>query len=155
MQYNDTHLSFLKEKIMDIKVALFKSEINSELQLPNNVIHTLNVDGDGNIFFFTSCNGFYAEQIDQSFYAYLDYHKKNDTRIRISGCATLIKEETQIEMTQTETLHLNSLVLVKMKIMHAEYFDRSAQPNVSLVQKIRATFSHWFFPSSEQHYNFS
>lgn len=155
MQYNDTHLSFLKEKIMDIKVALFKSEINSELQLPNNIVHTLKVDGDGNIYFFTSCNGFYAEQIDQSFYAYLDYHKKTDTRIRVSGIATLVKEQTEVELTQTETLQVNSLVLVKMKIMQAEYFDRSQQPHISFAQKVKSTFSHWFFPSSEHHYNFS
>ena len=34
---HDNNLVFLKEKINLIKIALFKSEINSELQLPNNI----------------------------------------------------------------------------------------------------------------------
>ena len=154
MQYNDTHLNLLREKIMDIKVALFKAEMNSELSLPNNIIQTLKIDEGGNVFFFTSCNGFYAEQIDQPFYAYLDYHKRTDTRIRVSGVATIIKESTEVGLTHLEKLQLNTLVLVKMKIMQAEHFDRSPQSNVSWTQKIKSTFNHFFFPSAEQHYNF-
>jgi len=64
MHYNDTHLTFLREKIMETKVALFKSEINSELSLPTNVIQTINVDEEGNIYFFTSSNGVFAKNIE-------------------------------------------------------------------------------------------
>ncbi len=51
MQYNTTNhekdFLFIKEKISEIKIALFKSDINSELQLPVNVIQTLKVEEDG------------------------------------------------------------------------------------------------------------
>ena len=59
MQYNnhDENLDFLAEKIKDIRIALFKSHINSELQLPNNIIQVLRVEDDGTLLFFTSCNG--------------------------------------------------------------------------------------------------
>ena len=46
MQYLDSNLEFLKERIKDIKIALFRSECYSELQLPNNIISTLQMDDD-------------------------------------------------------------------------------------------------------------
>lgn len=50
--------------------------MNSELQLPNNIIQTLKVDDDGHIWFLTSCTGDHAQNIARSFYAYLDYYKR-------------------------------------------------------------------------------
>ncbi|HAZ92481.1 MAG TPA: hypothetical protein DCX70_03550, partial [Chitinophagaceae bacterium] len=86
MQYLDSNLEFLKERIKEIKIALFRSESYSELQLPNNVISTLQMDNDGNIWFFTSCAGDYADNVEKSFFASLDYYKKGtDCRIRVSG----------------------------------------------------------------------
>ena len=41
MQTNNEGLLFLKEKIEEIKIALFKADTDSLLQLPNNVISTL------------------------------------------------------------------------------------------------------------------
>ncbi|MEJ7610134.1 MAG: pyridoxamine 5'-phosphate oxidase family protein [Ferruginibacter sp.] len=158
MQYNDTPLSFLREKIQEIKVALFKSEINSELSLPNNIIETISTDPDGNVYFFTSCRGNYAAQIDQPFYAYLEYHKKGtDTKLRISGKAIIVKDEADVASPENEEHGINttSIVLVKMKIMQAEYFGQPAHHNDSWTQKLRSTFTHLFSPSSgEQHYNF-
>ena len=157
MQYNDTPLNFLREKIQDIKVALFKSEINSELSLPNNIIETISTDREGNVYFFTSCRGNYATQIDHPFYAYLEYHKKGtDTRLRISGKAVIVKEEADMASPENEEhgVNLTSIVLVKMKIMQAEYFGQPAQHNDSWTQKIKSSFNHLFSPSTEQNYNF-
>ncbi len=156
MQQNDTSLSFLREKIQDIKVALFKSEINSEITLPNNIIQTISTDADGHVYFFTSCKGNYAAQIDLPFYAYLDYHKKNsDIRLRVSGKAVIVREDSDVAADENIDHGVNSrsVVLVKMKIMQAEYFGQQQQ-HTSLTQKIKATINHLFFPSSEQHYNF-
>lgn len=157
MQFNDTHLAFLREKIKDIRVALFKSEINSELSLPNNVIETIHTDEEGNVYFFTSCNGNHAGQITLPFYAYLDYHKKgSDIRLRVSGKASIVREDGDIAAPESEERGISSrsIVLVKMKIMQAEYFGESVQQNITWTQKFKATFNHFFFPSSEQHYYF-
>ena len=156
MQYIDTSLPFLREKIHEIKVALFKSEINSEISLPNNVVETISTDEFGNVYFFTSCKGNYAAQIDLPFYAYLDYHKKGtDTRLRISGKATIVKEDADVAAPENESHGISSIsvVLVKMKIMQAEYYGQPVQ-NISWTQKIRSTINHFFFPSSEHHFNF-
>lgn len=157
MQFNDTHLNFLRNKIKEIRIARFTSEINSELSLPNNVIETIQTDGEGNIYFFTSCNGNYAGQINLPFYAYLDYHKKNtDNRLRISGKAVIVKEDTEVASSEIagHGIHSRSIVLVKMKIMQAEYTGDPIRED-TWARKIKSTINHFFFPSHEQHYNFS
>ena len=156
MNYNDTPLAFLREKIMETKVALFKSEINSELSLPTNVIQTISVDEEGNVYFFTSCNGNFAKNIDLPFYAYLDYHKKGyGQRLCVSGKAVIVKEENEDIEPENNVYGISekSIVLVKMKIMQAEFFKQTAQ-SLSLPQKIKNSFNHLFFPSPEQHYKF-
>ena len=93
--YNNTEsFGFITEKIKEIKVGLFKSEINSELLLPNNVIQVLRVDNDGHVWFFTSCNGRQAANINKTFYAYLDFHKRGtDSRLLLNGVAFIVDEE--------------------------------------------------------------
>jgi len=159
MQYIDSSLDFLREKIQDIKVALFRSEINSEISLPNNIVETISTDTEGNIYFFTSCKGQYASQIDKPFYAYLDYHKKGtDTRLCVSGKAVIVREEDDVAAPENEDHGINSrsIVLVKMKIMQAEYYGKP-QENNSWPHKLWSSFNHLFFPSSgniDHHYNF-
>lgn len=157
MHYNDTHLTFLREKIMETKVALFKSEINSELSLPTNVIQTINVDEEGNIYFFTSSNGVFAKNIDHPFYAYLDYHKKGyGQRLCISGKAVIVKEENEDIEPENDDYGMTgkSIVLIKMKIMQAEFFGQNMHQQLTLPQKIKNSINHIFFPSSEHHFKF-
>ena len=156
-RYHDENLVFLKEKIKDIKIALFKSEINSELQLPNNIIQTLKVEDDGTIWFFTSCSGEHAQSIDKSFYAYLDYYKKGtECRLQLSGRATIVEDDGEAFLTISNYSKstANRLVLVKMKIMQAEYFETRTQLNVSWKEKVKVAFTHLFTPAHRV-YNFS
>lgn len=156
--YTDENLTFLKEKIKDIKVALFKSEMNSELQLPNNIIQTLKVEDDGTIWFFTSCAGDYAKSVDKSFYAYLDYYKKGtECRLQLSGKATIVEDENEsfLNMSNYSKSTASRLVLVKMKIMQAEYFENKSLQPVSWKEKMNRAISQLFFNPSHRVYDFS
>ena len=42
MQTKNENIEFLKTKVQEIRIAKFSAEINSLLQLPNNIITTLN-----------------------------------------------------------------------------------------------------------------
>ena len=120
MHNTGEQFNFITEKIKQIQVALFKSEINSELLLPNNIIKVLKADDDGYLWFFTSCIGKQAKSINRTFYAYLDFHKKGtDRRIRVNGPATIIEDEDEafISMSNYSKSVSASLVLVRMKIM--------------------------------------
>ncbi len=158
MQYLDSNLVFLKERISDIKVALFKSEMNSEIQLPNNVINTLQVDNEGNIWFFTSCTGDYAKCLTRSFYAYLDYYKKGtDCRIRVSGKATIAEDDDDafLTMSHYSKSTVGRLVLVKMKIMQAEYFENKQATNLTWKDRLKDAINHFFFAETHRVYDFN
>jgi len=158
MRYHDDNLNFLQEKIKDIKIALFKSEINSELQLPNNIIQTLKVEEDGHVWFFTSCNGDYAKNIDRSFYAYLDYYKKGtECRLQISGKAEIVDDENEsfLHMSNYSKSTASRLVLVKMKIMQAEYFENKPVPSITWKDKLREAFNQFFFAPTHRVYDFN
>lgn len=158
MQHLDTNLAFLQEKINDIKIALFKSEMNSELQLPNNIIETLKVEENGYIWFFTSCNGDYAKNIDRSFYAYLDYYKKGtDCRIQVSGKANIVEDDNGdfLTISNYSKSTASRLVLVKMKIMQAEYFENRQTLNLSWKEKLVGVFNDLFFPDAHRVYDFN
>ncbi|MEJ7625491.1 MAG: pyridoxamine 5'-phosphate oxidase family protein [Ferruginibacter sp.] len=157
-RYTDENLVFLKEKIKDIKVALFKSEINSELQLPNNIIQTLKVEDDGTIWFFTSCNGDHAKSIEKTFYAYLDYYKKGtECRLQLSGKANIVDDESDgfLTMSNYSKSTASRLVLVKMKIMQAEYFENKLPQNITWKEKMKGAFNQLFFNPAHRVYDFS
>lgn len=156
--YRDEHLDFIKEKIREIKYALFKAEINSTLQLPSNVIQTLKVESDGTIWFLTSCNNDQAKRIDKNFYAYLDYYKKGtDCRLQLAGKATIIDEpdEDFLLLSNYSKNIAGKLVLVKMKIMQAEYFENKTNNSRSLADKIKQTFYHIFLHNPHRTFDFS
>jgi hypothetical protein len=155
--YQDQNLHFLKEKISDIKVALFRSELNPELQLPNNIIQTLNVEDDGTVWFFTSCNGNHVKNIDTPFYAYLSYQKKGSgCRLQVSGKASIVKNDDEgiLSMHDYSKGSYGRLVLVKMKIMQAEFFENKPFENISWAGKIRNSFANLFMLPAHRIYDF-
>ncbi len=158
MQHLDENLTFLKHKIREIKIALFKSEINSELTLPNNIIQVLQVDDHGHVWFLTSCCREQAKNIDPSFYAYLDFYKKGtDCRLQVSGRAVIVEDDdkTFLTMSNYSSGIASRLVLVKMKIMQAEYFENKQMDNVSWKEKLKGAVTSLFFTTSHRVYDFS
>jgi hypothetical protein len=157
MHNTGEQFSFITEKIKQIQIALFKSEINSELLLPNNIIQVLKADDDGYIWFFTSCTGKQAKSINRTFYSYLDFYKKgSDCRLRVNGPATIIEDENDnfISISNYSKSVASSLVLVRMKIMQAEYFEGHGSEKISWKNKIFSTINNLFFDSDHKIYDF-
>jgi len=157
MHNTGEQFNFITEKIKQIQVALFKSEINSELLLHNNIIRVLKADDDGYLWFFTSCIGKQAKSINRTIYAYLDFHKKGtDRRLRVNGPATLIDDEDDafISISNYSKSVEGSLVLVRMKIMQAEYFEGHLPENLSWKNKIFSTINNLFFDGDHKIYDF-
>jgi len=157
MLTKDDNLQFLQKKIGEIKVAMFKAEMNSVLQLPNNIISTIKTDGDGNVWFFTSCNGKYAQNIDKEFYAYLEYNQKGGAyRLRISGKAVVVPDTTPTYTTAVGTQLSDSIVLVKLKMMHVEYFEnKNLVTTSSFKTRVKDFFTDIFFSHNYKEFNFS
>ncbi len=148
----DKNLFFLQSKIQEIKIAMFKADMDSVLQLPNNIITTIKTDDDGNIWFFTSCNNdSYAKNINEHFYAYLEYYQKgSECRLRIGGKASIIKSHNE----SGDTSLGNKLVLIKLTILQAEYFENKPAKEPLITGRIK-NLLHQFFMPSYRTFNFS
>jgi general stress protein 26 len=153
----DENLVFLKQKINNIKIALFKSESDFELQLPNNIVQTLSVEDDGTVWFFTTCNGNHARFMDKSFFAYLNYYKKDTgCRIQLSGKANIVNDcnESTFDASNVDSKDAYTSVLIKMKIMQAEFFENKAVQEVSWTEKIKSVITGLFLAPAHRVYNF-
>ena len=141
----DENLKFLKEKINSIQVALFRSEIDSELKLPNNVIKTFKVEDDGTVWFFTSLNGYHKALNGKPFFAHLYFHKKDaDFHLQLSGQAVIV-ENTGIDSNFTTfSTGTYSVALIKLKILQAEFNEKRESTNISWPKKIKSVFNQLF-----------
>jgi hypothetical protein len=156
--YPDNNLDFIKQKINEIKIALFKSELSPELQLPNNIIKTLKVEDDGAIWFYTSSNGNHVKNINGSFYAYLDFQKKGGNyRLQVSGKAGIVKDDDEglYSISNYAKGSYGKLVLIRMKIMQAEFFENKPADNIPWGEKIKKTVAHFFMAPLHRTFNFT
>jgi general stress protein 26 len=155
---NYENMVFLKKKIRQLKIALFKSEINTELKLPYNIVQILKTEDDGSVWFLTSCNGEQAKNIERSFYAYLDFYRKGTgCRLQLSGRATIVEDdnETFLTMSNYSPNISGRLVLIKMKIMQAEYFENKPSVEGTWKDRLWATLNQVFLYNPHKVYDFS
>ena len=153
MKHFDTNFPFIQSKIKELKVAIFKPELDAPIKLPNSIIQVLKVEDDGHIWFYTSCSGSQAAHTDPFFYGYLDFYKKGtDCRIRVSGKAEIMLDE---EEKNAESKNLTAgLVLVRLKIMQAEYFENRMVENLSWSAKLKSTWQQIFDLNTNRIFDF-
>lgn len=155
MLTRNQHLLFLETKIHEVKRAIFKADINAELQLPNNIISILKTDSKGNVWFFTSCNRGYANKIDKHFFAYLDFFQKGQQfRLRLSGNASIVEGDEE-ESSVADAPSKGDIVLIKFKILYAAYLENKPSLNLSITNKVKIFFSTFFIPAGGRRYDFS
>ena len=155
MLTKNENLLFLQKKIGEIKIARFSAEIDAGLQLPNNIVSTLKTDSDGNIWFFSSCRGEHAKNIDQDFYAYLEYYQKGGAyRLRTGGRATIIQDETVPYYTKSKN-SIDNLLLIRFKIMTAEYFEEKSLHTSSLKTRVKDFFTDMLYSQRYRKFDFA
>ena len=154
---DQNNLVFLREKIKQIKIAMFKPEKNDMLQLPNNIISTLKVDDEGNVWFFTSQQGNYAQQPD-TFFAYLEYYQKGgDGRLRINGKASIVTDYDEVDFAVKPSVPgmYGQILLLKVKIMQAEYIVSKSAQKIPLKERMKSIFSNLFLAQEQRVFDFS
>jgi len=151
------NLIFLREKIKQIKIAMFKPEKNDMLQLPNNIISTLKVDDEGYVWFFTSQKGNYAQQ-PETFFAYLEYYQKGgDGRLRINGKASIVTDYDEIDFAVKPSVPgmYGQILLLKVKIMQAEYIISKPANKIPFKERIKSMFTEIFISQEQRVFDFS
>ena len=149
MLTRDKDLRFLQKKIGEIKIAMFKAEVDPVLQLlPNNIVSTLKTDDEGNIWFFTAYKGKLKKAIINSFPACLEFYQKGGARICTSGKADIIPDDAMMQFPGDNN------VLIRFKIMHAKYFKNKSLTYSSLKTRVKDFFTDLFSSPNYREFDF-
>lgn len=149
MLTRDKNLRFLQKKIGEIRIAMFKADIDPLLQLPNNIISTLKTDNEGNIWFFTSYKGKFTKIANRSFPACLEFYQKGGAyRICTNGKADIMEDDSFAFDSAKKR------VLIRFKIMHVKYFENRKLIYSSLKARIKDFFITLFAPSHYREFDF-
>ncbi|GAC1423552.1 MAG: hypothetical protein NVS1B13_22520 [Flavisolibacter sp.] len=149
MVYNQ-QLNFLQGKIREIGTAIFFNLSESVLKLPTSLVHTLNVDDYGYVWFFVKRPKQQLKEFENEFPVRLDFFRKGTSHfLQVSGKAWVVNDPEQINSfsdaqegnTQSE---FQSMVLVKVKIMKAEYYESKTANNNSWLQDAFSAVTTWF-----------
>ena len=144
------NLLFLQEKIQELRSALFFNTSSAVLKLPSSVVQAMKVDEAGQVWFFVNRPEQYLHEFDREFPAQLNFFKKGKPfYLNMTGKAFIVTDPEELNdvINVTDEVRqkaMNHFVLIKFKMMHAEYYDRSVQTN-SMMQKVRTAFSKWIW----------
>lgn len=164
-----TPIHFLKEKIRDIRSALFFSQNNDVIKMPTSIITVLRVDDDGHIWFFVKRPQQYLDAFEKEFPARLDFFRKGKSYfLQVTGKAFIVDEkdiavdELSDVSEQVKDNAMHELVLMKVKMLSAEYFDNSSEEKTYWWNNIAQAVERWLFanrlgyrPYDVKHYSFA
>ncbi|HEY4107922.1 pyridoxamine 5'-phosphate oxidase family protein [Puia sp.] len=127
-------LQFLQQKIQDLKNALFFSQNTSLLRIATTVVSVIKVDELGQMWFFVPRPQQALNEFDREFPVRLEFFKKGkEYFLHVAGKAFIVTDPEEINglvhediREQTESNGGNNLVLIRVQMLKADYFDNSA-----------------------------
>jgi len=149
-------MNFLQDKIREIGSAIFFNESDSVLKLPTSIVNTLKVDDFGYVWFFIQKPKQNLSEFDSEFPVRLDFFKKGKAHfLQVSGKGWVVTDPEELTSVvalpeDAKQVAMNEMVLVKVKMMRAEYFD-TATPRPSWWQSAFSSFTTWFRNSNQQY----
>lgn len=144
------NLGFLQEKIQELRSAIFFNTSNAVLKLPTCIVQTLKVDEAGQVWFFVTRPEQYLHEFEREFPAKLNFFKKGKLfYLNVTGKAFIVTDPEELNDVinvedEVRRKAISHLVLVKFKIMHAEYYERNEQTN-TVLQKMKTSVGKWLF----------
>ena len=123
-------LHFLQEKIKDLKNALFFSQNTSLLRIATTIVSVLKVDELGQMWFFVPRPRQALHEFDREFPVKLEFFRKGrDFFLHVSGKAFIVTDPEEINSLVHDDIRElagSHLVLIKVRMLKADYFERSA-----------------------------
>lgn len=143
-------LNFLQEKIKEINSAIFFNLSDSVLKLPTSLVNTFKVDEYGFVWMFVKKPKQHVQEFENGFPVRLDYFKKGSSCfLQIMGKAWVVTDpeevNTFIDVTENLDVSLfNDMVLVKVKMLKAEYYETQTRTKSSWWHSAVNTVTTWF-----------
>ncbi|HEV7621981.1 MAG TPA: pyridoxamine 5'-phosphate oxidase family protein [Flavisolibacter sp.] len=142
-------LNFLQEKIKEIGSAIFFNLSDSVLKLPTSIVSTLKVDDYGYVWFFIQKPKQHLKEFDPEFPVRLDFFRKGTSYfLQVCGKGWVVNDPEEINSFDRQSLNINrdinGMVLVKVKIMKAEYYETKTSTHNSWWQNAFSSVTTWF-----------
>lgn len=150
-------LNFLQDKIREIGSAIFFNLSDSVLKLPTSIVSTLKVDDYGYVWFFVQKPKQTLQEFETEFPVRLDFFKKGvNCFLQVMGKGWVVNDPEEINAYVTlpediKNINDGQMLLVKVKIMKAEYYDHSSAARNSWWQNAVGTFTAWFGMGNSQY----
>lgn len=149
-QQANQQLHFLQEKIQQIGSAIFFNLSDSVLKLPTSVVTSLRVDDYGFVWFFVKKPNQHIQEFDQEFPVRMDFFKKGvDCFLQVSGKGWVVTDPEDLNsfaelFGEFDASVLTESVLVKVKMLKAEYYETPSRARNSWWQSAVNTVTAWF-----------
>jgi hypothetical protein len=125
-------LSFVEEKLRELENALFFSTSDAVLKMPTCVVRILDIDELGQLWFVVPQPMQFIYTFERVFPARLDFFRKGrDYYMKILGKAFIVNDPEEINGISgisefiKHRARKNELVILKVKISHADYSERT------------------------------
>jgi len=140
-------IRIIQDKILDLRTALFYDVSESVLHLPPTVVHTLDVDEAGQLWFVMTKPGQRVSEFDSTFPAQLNYFRKNTTHsMQVAGRGYIVRDPEELYnwmMLHPELPEIGEeSILIKVTISKVEIQEWVAA--TSMLEKTIHTFLSWF-----------
>jgi general stress protein 26 len=147
-------LNFLQEKIQEIGSAIFFNQSDSVLKLPTSIVTTLQVDGYGYVWFFVQRPKQNLKEFEAEFPVRLDFFKKGASFfLQVSGKGWVVSDPEEMNAfvslpDEAKQQAMHDMVLVKVKIMKADYYETRTTNRKAWWQNAISMFTTWFRTSN-------
>lgn len=147
---------FITDKIKELQTAILHFHTNSLLKLPTAVVQTLHIDDIGCLWIAISKPVQFVNEFDRSFHVALNYYKKGiPFFLNTYGLARVVtdpEETAQLPPLLKEEYQKDKLLLC-VRIMEVNYYEKQPILSQSFFQKCRQTISG-LFADNNDYYHF-
>lgn len=126
---------------MELGTAICYNDSTALVKLPTSVIHVLNVDEEGYIWFLLPTPAqLLLHELEEQFPVQLDFHKKGLAfNIQVSGTAETITDKKCIQALKRNApvgsyVFNKKYIAIKVKMNVVQYYDRATQEKKSFLQ---------------------
>lgn len=152
MQTNQ-QLVFLQQKIQELGSAIFFNLSDSVLKFPTALINSPEVDDYGFVWFWVKRPKQSIREFEDGFPVRLDFYRKGKAYfLQVTGKAWVVTDPEEMyalpAVAESGKAVMRDMVLVKVKMLHAEYHETATGQKQSWWSSKVNTLFAWFRHSS-------